>query len=60
MNKINLNVPSIYGELVFTDTELKKHVSNTIYQQFKNSLKDNQKEILSLELANKIANAMKE
>ena len=53
-------VPQNYNELVFTDNELKKRVSKEIYDQFKKSLKDNQKEILNLELANKIAEALKE
>jgi glutamine synthetase len=54
------NIPQIYAQCVFTDEELKKRVPKKIYQDFRKSLKDDQKEILNLELANHIANAMKE
>jgi glutamine synthetase type III len=60
MKNLETNVPQIYNELVFTDEELKKRVSKSVYDQFKNSLKDDQKEILNLDLANQIASAMKE
>jgi glutamine synthetase len=55
-----VDVPKIYGELVFTDEQLQKRIPKKVYEQFKNSLKDDQKEILNLDLANKIADAMKE
>jgi glutamine synthetase len=60
MKKNNLSIPEIYNELVFTDDELEKRLGKNVFNQFKNSLKDDQKEILSLELANQIAHAMKE
>jgi glutamine synthetase type III len=55
-----LSIPKIYGELVFSDTELKKRIPAATYEQFKKSLKDDQKEILNIDIANKIAKAMKE
>jgi glutamine synthetase type III len=60
MKSLDSNVPQFYNELVFTDLELKKRIPANVYEQFKNSLKDDQKEILSLDLANQIAGAMKE
>jgi glutamine synthetase len=54
------SIPEIFGELVFDDEKLKKRIGKNTYDQFKNSLKDDQKEILSIDLANKIAEAMKD
>jgi glutamine synthetase type III len=59
MKNHDTNILDTYNELVFTDEELKQYVSKDVFEQFKNSLKDDQKEILSLELANQIADAMK-
>jgi glutamine synthetase type III len=54
------SIPEIFGELVLNDEELKKRIGQKTYDQFKNSLDDDQKEILNLDLANKIADAMKD
>jgi glutamine synthetase type III len=60
MKILNIDISKMYNELVFTDEELKKRLPKHVFEHFKKSLKDHQKEIINLDLANQIANAMKD
>ncbi|MDR0739585.1 MAG: glutamine synthetase III [Mycoplasmataceae bacterium] len=55
-----LSIPKIFGEFVLSDTELEKRIPKNIFKEFKNSLRDEQKEILNIDIANHIAKAMKD
>jgi glutamine synthetase type III len=48
-----------FGINVFSKKTLEKYTSKSVYQNFLNALSDDNKEIVDLNLANKIAEAMK-
>ncbi|MDR0825870.1 MAG: glutamine synthetase III [Mycoplasmataceae bacterium] len=53
------DIKKIYGELVFTEKQMIKYLGNSTYKRFQSAIADGSKEILNLELADKIANGMK-
>ncbi|GHU48995.1 hypothetical protein FACS1894218_7160 [Bacilli bacterium] len=53
------DITKIYGELVFTEKKMLKYLGAATYKRFKSAIADGSKEILNLELANKIADGMK-
>lgn len=58
-NKTNINLENIFGCNAFGKKTLEKYSNKKVYQEFLNALSDQTKEIVDIELANKIADAMK-
>jgi glutamine synthetase type III len=52
-------VSKLFGEMVFTDKKMKQSLSRKTYRQFHKSIDGNNKELIDLNLANRIAKAMK-
>lgn len=59
MDKTNINLEKIFGNNAFGKKTLEKYTSKKIYREFLNALSDETKEIVDINLANKIADAMK-
>jgi glutamine synthetase len=53
------DITKIYGELVFNDQQMLKYLGKSVFTTFKSAIADDSKEILNLELANKIADSMR-
>ena len=53
-----VNVPEIFGTMVFGDSEMKARLPETVYESIKKTIKDGRS--LKLETANVIAAAMKD
>jgi glutamine synthetase type III len=55
----NINLEKIFGCNTFGKKTLEQYTSKKVYHEFLNALSDDTKEIVDINLANKIADAMK-
>jgi glutamine synthetase type III len=53
------DIPKIFGENVFNKEQMLKYLGDDTYQKYRRAVRNDEKEIIDLDLANKIADGMK-
>jgi glutamine synthetase type III len=56
----HIKLDEIFGKNVFSKKTLQEYVTKEVYEKFVKAISEDTKEILDIDLANEIANAMKE